>query len=327
MKRMIAATLTAAGVLAMATTASAFELKLNGLHPPDHSGSMTHEFFASRVAELTNGEIQIDVNHARALGDAVDSIQSIRNGTLAFFTVSAANLSQVDKRMDMFSLPFLFKNATHYWSYLNSKNGAAFVKPLEDKGLVVLGFIDSGARSFFGQNDLSTPAGLKGKKIRTMASPVQIAMVGAMGGTGVPVAWGELYNALQTGVVDGAENNPPSIRSMKFYEVTKFYVLNEHARIPDMLVASKKILDKLSDSQRAAIFQAGGEAEAFMRGAWAADEKSSLAFLKTQKNFTVIENVDKAPFVASVLPLLDAEGKRLGVAAEVKHLLDTQKNF
>ncbi|MBL6945006.1 MAG: DctP family TRAP transporter solute-binding subunit [Rhodospirillales bacterium] len=327
MKRIIAATITAAGVLALAGSASAIELKLNGLHPPDHSGAMTHVFFADRVAELTNGEITIDVNHARALGDAVDSVQSIRNGTLAFFTVSAANLSQVDKRMDMFSLPFIFKNARHYWSYLNSESAAKFIKPLEDKGIVSLGFIDSGARSFFGQNDLSTPAGLKGKKIRTMASPVQIAMVGAMGGTGVPVAWGELYNALQTGVVDGAENNPPSIRSMKFYEVTKYYVLNEHARIPDVLIASKKVLSKLSDSQVAAIKQAGDEAEAFMRGAWAADEKSSLSFLKTVKGFKVIEKVEKAPFVASVKPLLDKEGKRLGVAAEVQHLLDTQKNF
>ena len=327
MNRIVTAALAAVSVLALAGTASALELKLNGLHPPDHSGSITHEFFADRVAELTNGEITIDVNHARALGDAVDSVQSIRNGTIAFFSVSTANLSQVDKRMDMFSLPFIFKNAKHYWSYLNSENAAKFMKPLEDKGIIVLGFIDSGARSFFGQNDLSSPAGLKGKKIRTMASPVQIAMVGAMGGTGVPVAWGELYNALQTGVVDGAENNPPSIRSMKFYEVTKFYVLNEHARIPDALIASKKVLSKLSASQRAAIMQAGNEAEAFMRGAWAADEKSSLAFLKTVPNFKVIEKVDKGPFVASVKPLLDKEGKRLGVAAEVQHLLDTQKNF
>ncbi|MDW8370848.1 MAG: TRAP transporter substrate-binding protein DctP, partial [Geminicoccaceae bacterium] len=151
--------------------------------------------------------------------------------------------------------------------------------------------------------------------------------VEAFGGTGVPVAWGELYNALQTGVVDGAENNPPSVRSVKFYEVTKVLVLNEHARIPDILIASKRVMDRLTPAQRAAIFQAGREAEAYMRGAWAADEKASLAFLKSLPDFKVIENVDKKPFLEKVAALLDREAKRLGVEEEVKYLLDTQKNF
>ena len=318
----------AAGVLLLGGPAkAAIELKINGLHAPDHALSMTHEFFAERVEQLTNGEIKLDVHHARGLGDAVESVQSIRNGTIAFFTVSAANLSQVDPRIDMFSLPFLFKNAKHYWWYLTSERARNFVKPLEEKGIVVLAFMDSGARSFFAKDEITDPSKLVGKKIRTMASPVQIAMMEAFGGTGVPIAWGELYNALQTGVVDGAENNPPSIRSMKFYEVTKVLVLNEHARIPDILIASKRVMDRLTPKQREAIFQAAREAEAFMRGAWAADEKASLAFLKSLPNFKVIENVDKKPFLEKVSALLDREAKRLGVEDEVKYLLDTQKNF
>ncbi|MCL6608326.1 MAG: DctP family TRAP transporter solute-binding subunit [Geminicoccaceae bacterium] len=306
---------------------AAIELKMNGLHAPDHALSMTHEFFAERVQQLTKGAIKLDVHHARGLGDAVESVQSIRNGTIAFFTVSAANLSQVDPRIDMFSLPFLFKNAKHYWWYLTSERARNFVKPLEEKGIVVLGFMDSGARSFFAKEEISDPTKLAGKKIRTMASPVQIAMMEAFGGTGVPVAWGELYNALQTGVVDGAENNPPSVRSMKFYEVTKVLVLNEHARIPDILIASKRVMDRLTPAQREAIFQAGREAEAYMRGAWAADEKASLAFLKSLPDFKVIENVDKKPFLEKVSALLDREAKRLGVEDEVKYILESQKNF
>jgi tripartite ATP-independent transporter DctP family solute receptor len=318
----------AAGALLLGGPArAAIELKINGLHAPDHALSMTHEFFAERVQQLTNGEIKLDVHHARGLGDAVESVQSIRNGTIAFFTVSAANLSQVDPRIDMFSLPFLFKNAKHYWWYLTSDRARNFVKPLEEKGIVVLAFMDSGARSFFAKDEITDPAKLAGKKIRTMASPVQIAMMEAFGGTGVPVAWGELYNALQTGVVDGAENNPPSIRSMKFYEVTKVLVLNEHARIPDILIASKRVMDRLTPKQREAIFQAGREAEAYMRGAWAADEKASLAFLKSLPDFKVIENVDKKPFLEKVSALLDREAKRLGVEDEVKYILESQKNF
>ena len=326
-RRLVLGAVVAGAALLGGAAEAAIELKLNGLHAPDHALSMTHEFFAERVQQLTNGEITLDVHHARGLGDAVESVQSIRNGTIAFFTVSAANLSQVDPRIDMFSLPFLFKNAKHYWWYLTSDRARNFVKPLEEKGIVVLAFMDSGARSFFAKDEITDPSKLAGKKIRTMASPVQIAMMEAFGGTGVPVAWGELYNALQTGVVDGAENNPPSVRSMKFYEVTKVLVLNEHARIPDILIASKRVMDRLTPAQREAIFQAGREAEAFMRGAWAVDEKASLAFLKSLPNFKVIENVDKKPFLERVLPLLDREAKRLGVEDEVKYLLETQKNF
>ncbi|MEO1019037.1 MAG: DctP family TRAP transporter solute-binding subunit [Pseudomonadota bacterium] len=317
----------AAFVSATFTNAEAVELKLNGLHDPSHSGSLTHEFFADRVEQLTDGEITIDVNHARALGDAVDSVQNIRNGTLAFFSVSAANLSQVDKRMDMFSLPYIFANADHYWDYLTSERADEFVQPLEDKGIVVLGFIDSGARSFFGSGGYASPAELEGQKIRTMASPVQISMVEAMGGAGVPIAWGELYNALQTGVVDGAENNPPSVRSMKFYEVADTFVLDEHARIPDILIASKQILDQLSPEQVEAIKQAGSEAEAFMRGAWAADEAASLAYLKSLPDFEVVEVVDKGPFVDSVRELLATESENLSVKDEVDYLLETQADF
>ena len=156
----------------------------------------------------------------------------IRNGTIAFFDVSAANLSQVDKRLDMFTLPYLFKSKAHYWNYLTSARAAAFVKPLEKKGIKVLGYIDSGARSFFTQKPVRTVADVKGQKIRVMGSPVAVATIGAMGGTGVPVAWGELYNALQTGVVDGAENNHPSVLSMKFYEVSKFYTLGRTCPYP-----------------------------------------------------------------------------------------------
>ena len=310
---------------AFASAASALELKMNGLHAPSHPASMAHEFFGARVAELTGGKITVDVHHARGLGDAVESVQMIRNGTVAFFDVSAANLSQVDKRLDMFTLPYLFKNKAHYWNYLTSDRAKAFVKPLEKKGIKVLGYIDSGARSFFTQKPVRTVADVKGQKIRVMGSPVAVATIAAMGGTGVPVAWGELYNALQTGVVDGAENNHPSVLSMKFYEVSKYYTLDEHARIPDILIMSKKTFDALPVDQQKAVEQAGKEAEAFMRGAWTVSEVTALKALKAK--FVEIIEVDKKPFIDAVADLVAKEGKRLGVTDEVKHVLATGANF
>jgi len=317
--------ITGFALAAFASSANALELKMNGLHAPSHPASMAHDFFGDRVKELTGGKIDVDVHHARGLCDAVECVQMIRNGTIAFFDVSAANLSQVDKRLDMFTLPYLFKSKAHYWNYLTSDRAAAFVKPLEKKGIKVLGYIDSGARSFFTQKPIRTVDDVKGQKIRVMGSPVAVATIGAMGGTGVPVAWGELYNALQTGVVDGAENNHPSVLSMKFYEVSKFYTLDEHARIPDILIMSLKTYNALPADQQQAIEQAGREAEAFMRGAWTVSEVTALAQLKSK--FTEIIKVDKGPFIAAVADLVAKEAARLGVSDEVKHILGTGENF
>ena len=325
MKPFLAGLVAGAAILGLAGSASALELKINGLHAPEHPAAMTHQFFADRVEQLTDGEITVDVFDARQLGDAVESVQSLRNGTIALVTVSTSNLSQVVPQVDMFSLPYLFKSADHYWDYLNSERALDFVKPLEDKGIVVLGWIDSGARNFFTDAPVRSVEDLQGKKIRVMASPVQVKTIEAMGGTGVPVAWGELYNALQTGVVDGAENNHPSVVTMKFYEVSDYYTLDEHARIPDALLMSKLVYDKLSDEQQQAITQAGREAEAYMRGAWTMAEQSAMGEL--QGRFTEIIEVDKQPFIDAVAPLVKEESERLGVADEVSYILDLGQSY
>ena len=316
---------TAVGALGTAQPAAAIELKLNGLHAPEHPVSLTHHFFADRVEQLTGGEITVDVFDARQLGDAVESVQSLRNGTIAFVTVSTSNLSQVDPRVDMFSLPYLFKSADHYWDYLTSERAREFVAPLEDKGIIVLAWIDSGARNFFSEQPIRSVEDVSGKKIRVMASPVQVKTIEAMGGTGVPIAWGELYNALQTGVVDGAENNHPSVVTMKFYEVSDYYTLDEHARIPDALLMSKMIYDKLEPEQQQAIRQAGREAEAYMRGAWTMAEQSAMNEL--QGRFTEIIEPDKQPFIEAVAPLVQEEAERLGVTDEVNHILEMGQNY
>lgn len=321
-----ALTVALAGAALCATSpAAALELKLNGLHAPEHPVSLTHHYFADRVEQLTDGEITVDVFDARQLGDAVESVQSLRNGTIAFVTVSASNLSQVLPAVDMFSLPYLFKNADHYWDYLNSERAQEFVQPLEDKGIKVLAFIDSGSRNFFSEEPIRSVEDVQGKKIRVMASPVQVKTIEAMGGTGVPVAWGELYNALQTGLVDGAENNHPSVVTMKFYEVSDYYTLDEHARIPDMLLMSKSIYDRLSPEQQQAVEKAGDEAEAYMRGAWTMAEQSAMNEL--QDRFTEIIEVDKQPFIDAVSDLVQEEAERLGVTDEVNHILETGQNY
>jgi tripartite ATP-independent transporter DctP family solute receptor len=299
--------------------------KYSGIQPLDHPSSYAEDYFGEQVALLTRGAVRVEVHHNTQLGDAVANVQSVRNGTIGFTTVSASNVNQVVPAMDMYALPFLFKSEAHFWWFLAQPQAEELAKLLEDKGMKVLGYIDSGSRNFFTQKPVRTPDDLKGQKIRVMASPVMVKTMQAMGATGVPVAWAELYTALQTGVVDGAENNHPSVVAKKFYEVTKYYTLDEHMRIPDLLLVSMKLYNQLNDEQKKALIEAGARTQAYMRGAWKVSELKDLQQLKG--SFTEIIKIDKEPFVKSVSGLVDEEAKRLSVERTVKFILDSQKNF
>ena len=314
-----------AALAAAAPARAQIVAKYSGIQPLEHPSSFAEQYFAEQVALLTKGSVKVEVYHNTQLGDAVANVQSIRNGTIGFTTVSASNVNQVVPAMDMYSLPFLFKNEAHFWWFLAQPQAADIARKLEDKGMKVLAYIDSGSRNFFTQTAIRTPDDLKGQKIRVMASPVMVKTMAAMGATGVPVAWAELYTALQTGVVDGAENNHPSVVAKKFYEVSKFYTLDEHMRIPDLMLVSLKLWNGLDDAQKAAVTEAGERAQAYMRGAWKISEIKDLQQLKS--NFTEIVQVDKAPFVKSVSGLVQEEAKRLGVEKTVDFILDSQKNF
>lgn len=323
--RMFLATAAAALFLATAPADAQLVTKYSGIQPIEHPSSYAEKFFGEQVETLTKGAIKVEVYHNTQLGDAVANVQSVRNGTIGFTTVSASNLNQVIPAMDMYSLPFLFKNEQHFWWFLAQPQAEELAKSLEDKGIKVLGYIDSGSRNFFTQKPVRTPDDLKGQKIRVMASPVMVKTMEAMGATGVPVAWAELYTALQTGVVDGAENNHPSVVAKKFYEVSKFYTLDEHMRIPDLLIASMKLWNQVNDEQKKALVEAGQRAQAYMRGAWKISELKDLQAL--QSNFTEIINVDKKPFVQAVSKLVGEEAKRLGVDKTVAFILETQSKF
>ena len=323
--RIIAAAAAAALLSLASAQAQTITTKYAGIQPIDHPSTYSEKYFAEEVGLLTKGTVKVEAYANTQLGDAVANVQSIRNGTIGFATVSTANLNQVIPALDVYSLPFLFKNEAHFWWFLAQPQAAEVVKPLEDKGIKVLAYLDSGSRNFFTQRAVRTPDDLKGQKIRVMASPVMVNTMKALGATGVPVAWAELYTALQTGVVDGAENNHPSVVAKKFFEVSKFYSLDEHMRIPDVLIMSMKLWNQLNDEQKKAVAEAGQRMQAYMRGAWKISEVKDLAALKS--NFTEIITPDKAPFVKAVSGLVNEEAKRLGVEKTVAFILDSQKNF
>lgn len=324
------ALMTLAAIAAVAAAATGAEaqrvLKFSNIQPPDHPMSLAAEYFAERVRDLTGAELEVQVFHSRQLGDALQNVENIRTGSVAFTIASASNLSQVDRRMDMFSLPYIFKSEAHFWHLMNTERMRRFMTPLEDKGIRFLAFIDAGARSFFTKGSpVRTPGDLEGRKIRVMASPVMVASMQALGASGVPLAWGELYNALQTGVVDGAENNHPSILTMKFYEVTDYYSLDEHMRIPDTFLMSQRLFERLDETHREAILKAAEGTQAFMRGAWAAASRSALERLEAE--FEGVVRPDKEPFIQAVSEVVRAEGERLGVTGTLDWILESGQAY
>ena len=256
----LALSLIAALFVASAPAHAQVVTKYSGIQPIDHPSSYAEKYFGEELGILSKGTIKVEVYHNTQLGDAVANVQSVRNGTIGFTTVSASNLNQVLPAMDMYSLPFLFKTETHFWWFLAQPPAEELAKQMEDKGIKIIGYIDSGSRNFFTQKAVRTPDDLKGQKIRVMASPVMVNTMKSLGATGVPVAWAELYTALQTGVVDGAENNHPSVVAKKFYEVSKYYTLDEHMRIPDVIAMSMKLWNTLNDDQKKAVVEAGARA-------------------------------------------------------------------
>jgi len=307
-------------------SAQAKLLKFGILHYPEHPFAMTSFFFAERMDELTKGAVKVEVHHSKSLGDARELVEYLRLGTVDVAGISTANLSQVVKDFDMFPLPYLFKNEQHYWAVLNSDMLEGMKKKLEEKGIKLLFWMDAGARSFYTKTKpVMSPDDLKGQKIRVMASPVMIKTINVMGGSGVPLAWGELYTALQTGVVDGAENNPPSVLTEKHYEVSKYFCLDEHMRIPDTVLMSMRTWNRLSPKEKELFEKASLEGQAFMRGSWKAFTEAALTRLKA--GLIEVRYPKKEPFMQAVRGFVLEEARNLGVEDSVRKILELAKNY
>jgi tripartite ATP-independent transporter DctP family solute receptor len=181
--------------------------------------------------------------------------------------------------------------------------GTELLNRLEKGGLIGLGYMDAGSRSFYNKvRPITSPADLKGLKIRVMQNPIFVEMVNSMGGNGTPVAFNELYTALQTGVVDGAENNPPTIIEHKHYEVTKYYSLTQHLMVPEIFVFSKKVWDKMSPLDQQLIRKASALCVIKERELWAAKEEKAYAELK-KIGYSVNGDLDKEPFIKATEPV------------------------
>jgi tripartite ATP-independent transporter DctP family solute receptor len=297
-------------------------LKLaHGLDPshPVHQG-MLH--MQTRVAEISGGALTMEVYSSGVLGGETECIEQLQNGVLAMTKTSTGPMEAFIPEMQLFGLPYLFRDMDHFWKFADSERGKALLHKGAERNLYGLCYYDAGTRNFYTKvRQIRTPDDLKGLKIRVMNSPMAIKMVEMMGASPTPISWGELYSALTQGIVDGAENNPPSFFSNKHYEACKFFSLDGHVVLPDMLLISAPIWEELTSQEQAWLQQAADESSVFQRELWAV--KSQEALEEVEKLGVEVYQPDKTPFMEKVAPMYDAyEGTEIGALVQQIRDLD-----
>lgn len=291
-------------------------LKLGHTLDPAHPVHKGMLIMAERLAELSGGTMQIDIYPSGQLGSERELMELLQIGSLAMTKVSTSPMESFVPEMKIFSLPYVFRDEDHFWRVLNSPLGKKLLVSGESVRLRGLTYYDAGARSFYTtEKAIHSPSDLKGMKIRVQKSQTSVEMIAALGGSATPISWGELYTALQQGVVDGAENNPPSFYRSKHYEVSRYYTLDEHTFVPDLLIISSHIWQNLTPQQQAWLQQAADESLITQRKLWAED--TELALQEIEKAGVEIIHPDKTQFAAQVDAMLKAQaGTPVGALLE-----------
>lgn len=280
-------------------TSDTRSLKLAHGLDPTHPVSKAMEFMADRCEDISGGKLLIETYPSGQLGSEQQCVELLQIGSLAITKVSSAVMESFTEEYKVLGIPYIFKSKQHAFKVLDGPIGEELLTSTEPFWIRGLCFYDAGARSFYTiDTPIEHPDDLAGLKIRVMKSITAMETIKALGGSPTPISWGELYTALQSGVVDGAENNPPSFYTSHHYEVCKFYSLNEHTMVPDVLIISKKIWDDLTDQQRSWLQQAIDESVVKQRELWAISEKESLAAV--EKAGVTINYPDKAAFAERV---------------------------
>ena len=273
-------------------------------HQEDYSTVQGLYLMGKLTEKWTNGKIKIDVYPGAVLGSEKETIEQTQMGVIDINRVSISPVVSVYPKMAVFALPYIFASREHMWNILEGEIGQAMLKEIEPTGFIGLAYMDSGARSFYTvKKPINSPVDLKGMKIRTQKSPVMMDMVEAMGGKPVPMAFEEVYSALQTGVIDGAENNPPSYYETSHYEVAKYYSLDGHAMVPEIVLMSVKTWNALSDEDKQIIKMAAVAAQELQRKLWLKDEVTSMN--KVIEAGCKISTPEKGPFMEAVKPVYE----------------------
>lgn len=277
-------------------------LKLGHGLDTTHPVHLAMERMAERTFEYSDGKLRIDIYPAQQLGTERELLELLQIGSVDITKVSSSVIEGFDPVYKVFSVPFLFLNEQHRYRVWDGKVGRDLLDAGEKIRLMGLTYYDAGTRSFYTkETPIEHPDDLTGLKIRVQESPASIQMVNLLGGSATPISWGEIYTSLQQGIVDGAENNAPSFHLSRHYEVARYYSLNEHTAVPDILFISLSTWNRLSEEEQEIVQRAADESAIYQRKLW--KEATNDALEEVEADGVTIIRPDKQPFIDRLQPL------------------------
>ncbi len=288
----------AAITLALPMTASAQTvLKAADVHPSGYPNVVAIENLGKKLEAATNGKYKLQMFPSGVLGGEKEMIEQTQVGAINILRTSLGPVGTVVPDVNVFNMPFVFRNEAHMRAVIDGPIGQELLDKItaSPAKMVALGWMDGGSRSLYTKKIVKTPADLKGQKVRMMGNPLFVDTMNAMGGNGIAMGYGEVFSALQTGVLDGAENNPPSMFTSNHYTAgAKYYAQTNHLIIPEIFVMSKVTWDKMSKDDQALVVKFSKEAQLEQRALW----DKSVAEYTTKLKAAGVEfvAVDQKPF-------------------------------
>ena len=297
---------TAAVVMsAMSVDAAERMLRSSDTHPDGYPTVEAVRYMGKLLEEKTKGKLGVEVFHSAQLGQEKDTIEQTQFGVIDLNRVSMGPFNNIIEETQIPSLPYIFRSVDHMHKVMDGPIGDEILAAFEAHDLIGLAFYDGGSRSFYNkEKPIKSMDDLKGMKFRVMQSDMFVDMVKALGANATPMPYGEVYSSIQTGVIDGAENNWPSYDSSGHFEVAKYYTLDQHLIVPEVLVMSKKTWEQLTPDEQVAVKAAAKESVPYMRELWAAQEKKSEDKIRAS-GVEIVADIDKKPFIDAMKPVYD----------------------
>lgn len=294
-------------------------------HPADYPTVRAVEYIGRLLSEWTGGRLGIKVFAGGQLGSEMDTLEIASFGGIDLSRVYLAPLNSIEPMTLPFSLPFLFDSTAHLRRAVDSSAGDAVLASLERHRLIGLCFYDSGARSFYNiRRPIVRPEDMAGLKLRVPPSDLAVAMIRALGGDAVPVPFGETYQALAQGVIDGGENNLPAYVSARHYEVARYLSISNHLFTPEMLVMSKASYNSMTKSDRDLVRAAAKESVGYMRTLW--DARVAEVEREIARSQVAVNQVERALFVDLMRPVWNEFITAPGQRAIVDRILEMRQS-
>src|SRR5229473_2610401 len=286
-------------------------IKASDVHPLGYPTVEAIVRMGAKLDKATNGRLTLQMYPQMQLGGEKEMIEQAQVGALQIARISVGALGPVIDELNVFNMPFIFRDEQHMRKVIDGPIGNELLEKISANPatrLIALGWMDAGTRNVYANKPVTKPTDLKGMKVRMMGNPIFVETMNAMGGNGVAMGFNELYSAMQTGVVDGAENNVPTLLAQNHYQVSKVYSLTGHLIIPEIFIFSRRTWDTMSKEDQALLKKVAREAQLEQRQLW--DEKTAKATEELKEKGVQFVKADKQAFYVATQPIRDKYGSK-----------------